>query len=60
MIEINPFFKNKIVMLCSFRGAVPFTHDNRQPLTDSERTWRLRQTEAVEVEPRRSDTSELH
>lgn len=47
-------------MLCSFRGAVPFTHDNRQPLTDSERTWRLRQTEAVEVEPRRSDTSELH
>ena len=37
-----------------------FTHNNRQPLTDSERAWRLRQTEAVEVEPRRSGTSELH
>lgn len=59
-----PFSKiccNSIVaLLYSCRGAVSFTHNNRQPLTDSERAWRLRQTEAVEVEPRRSGASELH
>ena len=49
-----------VALLYSCRGAVSFTHNNRQPLTDSERAWRLRQTEAVEVEPRRSGTSELH
>lgn len=50
-------------MLCfsfSLRGTLSFAYHGGESLENAARAWRLRQTEAVETEPRWFGGSELH